>query len=538
MAALGMPPDPACAQVPVETVIQKPAANRAKAPPRRTAPEQVEVDDPEAMPDMPPPAEREDGEDPDSQPEQTADTETRVERSLTPTGGDMPRNTRIPVDGIIEDGTPTPVMVDGLSDLNRDARQPRDRAAFDTPPAGYDALAFQIEQLDPLNDRRTDRLFRFEPYDPKGIRVGSFVLFPETELGFLSNSNLFRAPKPAADWAYEARANLRFVSDWRAHALELRASGRTSLYEKFATEDDRTISLEARGRLDITRLANIEAAISHLMDKDIRALIDAPTNAARRGDITTDRAALTYNQQLGRATLQLRGSVTDVKFENVPAVNGTIISNAARDYTQNDIAVRASWALNRHAAVFADVAHREREYGVAAGDGFLRSSTSERYRLGLAFSPMGAFLRGEISVGYGVQTPKAAGLPTMEGYLLDASLAWKASPLTTFLLTLRSDFYDTTAAGSPGTLSREAGLEMRHAFTRQLIGTIGAKYAISPYTGIVLEDKLFTGELGLDYYLNSNVSLYGRYQHLDFRSTDTTRDYTAEVVRVGVRLRQ
>jgi len=541
-AVLGTHVTPSAAQVPFETTIQKPQPNRGKVTPKRPLPDWVVIEDPEETPDGPPPAEREEGDETEGQGDQlTGSPQTLTERSLSPTAGDDLRRplSRLPVDGPIEDGTPAaPEVVDGLSDLNRDARLRRDRDAFEQPPAGYDALAFQIEQIDPLNDRRTDRLFRFEPYDPRGIRIGSFVLYPEAELGVLSNSNMYRSSPARADWSWDARGTARLVSDWRAHAIELRATGRTSYYERFPTEDDRNLSLEARGRLDITRRTNLEGALSHTMDKDVRALIDAPTNAARRGDITTDRAAAAFNQQFGRATLQLRGGYSDVTFDNVQAVNGSIISNAARNYTQSDGVARLSYALNRQAAVFTEMAYRARDYGVAAGDGFLRSSTSDRYRVGLTFSPLGAFWRGEISVGYGNQTPKAAGLPTMEGFLVDASLAWKMTPITSFLLTLRSDFYDTTAAGSPGTLSREAGLEMRHAFRCYLIGTVGAKYAISPYTGISLEDKLFTGEVGLDYYLNANVSIYGRYQHLEFRSTDATRDYDAEVVRVGVRLRQ
>lgn len=540
-AVLGMTAAPSVAQVPFETTIQKPQANRAKVTPKRTAPEQVDIDDPEAMPDAPPPGEREEGDETEGQGDQTGTPQTLTERSMTPTAGDDMRRplSRIPVDGAMEDGTPTtPEVVDGLSDLNRDARHPRDRDAFEQPPAGYDALAFQIEQIDPLNDRRTDRLFRFEPYDPRGIRIGSFVLYPETELGVLSNNNLYRSSTPRADWSWDARGTARLVSDWRTHAFELRATGRTSYYERFSTEDDRNLAIEARGRLDVTKRTNLEGALSHTIDKDVRALIDAPTNAARRGDITTDRAALTANQQFGRVTVQLRGAYADVNFADVQAVNGSLISNAARNYTQSDAVARTSYALNRQAAVFAEMALRERDYTVAAGDGFLRSSTSDRYRLGLTFSPLGAFWRGEVSVGYGTQTPKAAGLPTMDGFLVDASLAWKMSTITSLLLTVRSDFYDTTAAGSPGTLSREAGLELRHAFHRNLIGTVGAKYAVSPYTGLSLEDKLFTGEAGLDYYLNGNTSIYGRYQHLEFRSTDATRNYDADIVRVGLRWRQ
>lgn len=538
-AALAIVATPANAQIPIETIIQPPPAKRPKAPPRRPVPEQVTVDDPEAM--APPPAETpsqppDDGEEPESE------DAPRTERSMAPSGGnagrDVPGDPRTPVDGLIEDGRPGPVTVDGIADLNRDPRRPEDIATFNGPPAGYDALAFQIEALDPLNDRRTDRLFRFEPYDPVGIRIGSFVIYPEAELGLLSNSNLFRSHTPASDLAWDTRGTVRAVSDWRMHALELRATGRASFYDQYATEDDRMWSLEARGRFDISRRSNFEIALQHLADKDVRALIDAPTNASRRGDISTDRVAAAFNQQFGRVTVQLRGSLSDVNYSSVMSTAGTTINNDSRNYSQGDGAVRIAYALNGRAAAFLEGAFRDRDYSVAPADGIIRSSTSERYRAGVIFSPLGPSLRGEISLGWGWQTPKNGRLPSIEGYLIDSSLAWRASAKTSFLLTLRSEFYDTTASNSPGTLAREAGLEVRHALQRHLIGSVAVRYARSPYESLPLEDKLFTGELGLDYYLNGNVSVHGRLQHLDFQSTDTSRNYIDDIVRVGVRVRQ
>jgi len=59
-----------------------------------------------------------------------------------------------------------------------DTRPREDIDVFENPPAGFDPLLFQIEDLDPIrSNRATTRLFRLEPYDPVGIQVGSFVLF-------------------------------------------------------------------------------------------------------------------------------------------------------------------------------------------------------------------------------------------------------------------------------------------------------------------------------------------------------------------------
>jgi hypothetical protein len=421
--------------------------------------------------------------------------------------------------------------------MSQDPRLAEDIAAFTSPPAGYNPYLYQIE-LDPLADRRTRELFYIEPYFARGIRVGSFVIFPEAQIGATATNNIFRNSARLSDGALEVGANVRAVSDWRTHAVEFRASGLATFYDQFPTEDDRSYAFEARGRLDISKRTNIEVQALHQVDKDRRSQRDSPTDAAERGDVETDRVAFALNQQFNRLSLQLRGSLTDVEFAPVTSTSGALISNAARDSAQREAALRTSWALNSRADVFAEVAVNDREFRVAPDDGILRSSTGERYRVGVTFGPLNTTLRGEVSAGWGWQAPRDGRLGEIEGFIVDANLAWRASALTTFLLTARSDFIDTTTTGSSGALSRQVGLEARHAFRRYLIGTAGIKYTVNPYNAVDVNERDLTTELGFDYYLSRDAIIFARYQHIEFQSTVANSNYADDIVHVGLRVRQ
>ena len=105
--------------------------------------------------------------------------------------------------GIVDGGIDAAEPIEGTEPAAREARDGNDVALFDGPPAGYDPLLFQIEDLNPYVDNRTTkRLFRQEPYDPVGIKVGSFVLFPEVEFGASYYSNVFTRParRPTGRW--------------------------------------------------------------------------------------------------------------------------------------------------------------------------------------------------------------------------------------------------------------------------------------------------------------------------------------------------
>lgn len=440
------------------------------------------------------------------------------------------------VDGRIEVDDPEPSLGPAAAVVH-DARGESDRAAFERPPAGFDPRAFSIEP-EPLLDRRPAQLFRFEPYEPLGIRVGSFILFPVAELGLAVFDNVFRTSgHPRRDIALEVRPGVRAVSDWSAHAVELRAEGIGTFHDDFPSEDDRGALIEARGRLDITRRTNIEALAAWELVPEARGSINAPIVAGERAEIGIVRAAASLNHRFNRLSVQFRGSIAEYDY-SPQSSDLAVAADDDRDYLQKEAAIRTSWLFKPNLSAFGEIAINTRDYGPATSDGIERDSAGERYRLGVSFGSNDAILRGEASIGYGRQHFDAAGLPQIEGILLDANLAWRANALTSLLLRARTDITEAILAGSGGALSHMAGLELRHAFLRQLIGSAGARFTWLDYEGVVLREQELVGLLGLEYYLNREVTLFGRYEHIAFESSEPGRNFNADEVRIGVRVRR
>ena len=234
-----------------------------------------------------------------------------------PRDGDVTPPAEPPLrDGIIDLETPEQPGPEGIDTANVDARPPTEAGAFEWPPAGHDPQLFQTEDIVPLTDRRLNTFFRNEPYQAVGYRIGSFVAFPQLELAGVSYSNALRNPKARADLALEAKPELRLVSNWRWHALELKANGNFSFHDEFSGEDDKNTLLEARGRLDITRNSNVQGLVSQQVTQESRSGVDA-TRASQRADVTTTQAAASLNQRFNRLHVQLRGGVTDIHLGTV-----------------------------------------------------------------------------------------------------------------------------------------------------------------------------------------------------------------------------
>ncbi|MBS0240936.1 MAG: outer membrane beta-barrel protein [Proteobacteria bacterium] len=443
-----------------------------------------------------------------------------------------------PRDGAPERPEPA-APVDGTQPAT-DTRSEVDYQAFHPvePPAGYDARAFSVEP-EPLADRRVRNFARLDPYVPAGVRIGSFTLYSEAELAGVAYSNLFRSHTgERSDVALDTRGTLRLISNWNVHALELAATGLASFHNDFSSEDDRAWNVEARGQLDFTRRANLQAFASHDVAQESRGSVNFGTPSSSRADVVTDRTGLAFNQRFNHLTIQLRGAVTERDYSSkIDETSGALISSLDRDLTQREAAVRATWMFKPTFGAFAETGIDERTYAAAnPADGMSRNSSGERYRVGISLGSTGARLRGEAAVGYLHQGFDDQRLADVSGVIVDANVAWRITGLTSLLVTARTDVGESTVTGSGGSLLRQGGVELKHAFRRNLIATAGVKLSKAEYAGTSVSERDLTSEARLDYVLSREVTLFGRFAHIDYSSSTPSSAYTADEFRLGVRL--
>lgn len=433
---------------------------------------------------------------------------------------------------------------DGIFSATADQRGANERNEFAYPanPGGApddNPLLYQVEQIEPYNpaqNRRPARFASLDPYDPTGIRIGTFVLFPEVEIGAAGFSNVFASPNGRADIAGELRPNLRLVSNWSNHALEFQATGDLSNHREFGSENDRGYRLETRGRLDVTRRTNLQASLRRERGQEDRSAIDAIV-AGPRSNVTTDEAAAALTHRFNRLSIQLRGAITDTNVSD-SVLGGVTVPD--RDETERRVTVRAAWEFKPTFSVFAEVEGNDREFEAAStADNLRRDSDGRRIRAGLSFGNSGEILRGDFSVGYGSQDFDERRLTDADGFIVDANLAWRINGLTSLLFVASSDIPPVTQTVASGAaLERAAGLEIRHAFRNHLIGSAGIGGTRRDYAGIDVDETEFTFSLGLEYFLSREVIAFSRYEHTVFRSDFANSDYEADEVRAGVRLRR
>lgn len=146
-------------------------------------------------------------------------------------------------------------------------------------------------------------------------------------------------------------------------------------------------------------------------------------------------------------------------------------------------------------------------------------------------------LKGQFRVGYGVRNFDEA-LPgeddSTDQLSFSGTLTYVYSPKASFDLSASNDFSNSASGVSQEIFSVRAGGKFE--FTPQWSAVAGLSFESSDYESS-RQDDFFTGDVGVVYAMNENISFSGSYV---FRSNDSnTRDYdfSSNILSAGVSLR-
>jgi hypothetical protein len=169
--------------------------------------------------------------------------------------------------------------------------------------------------------------------------------------------------------------------------------------------------------------------------------------------------------------------------------------------------------------------------------GLQRDSTGWTAKAGSTFA-FSRKLTGEIALGYLERNYKDPSLQQLQGVLFDASLIYSLSALTNIKLTAATVAGETTVPGTAGILTRNAGIEVEHAFRRWLIGAVKFNYGNDDYVGSTRKDDRFAISAALTYKLNRLMQVKGEVRQEWLNSTVPGVDYTATILLLGLRLQR
>ena len=166
--------------------------------------------------------------------------------------------------------------------------------------------------------------------------------------------------------------------------------------------------------------------------------------------------------------------------------------------------------------------------------GVARGSDGWRARAGVEFARLG-WLTGEASAGWAHRHYRDPSLEDVSGLIVDASLVWRATPLTTVTLRANSEIGETTLPGASAVSVRQGSIAVDHAFRRWLIGTVSVIYGTEDYEGAGRTDDRLSLLAALTYRFNRYTAMRTEVRREQLRSNVAGNDYTANIALLGLR---
>jgi hypothetical protein len=375
-----------------------------------------------------------------------------------------------------------------------------------------------------------------KPFDPTGVRVGDLKLTPyvEEDGGWASNPGLTAGPQRGS--AFETtEAGAALQSDWSRSDLHGRLKGAYTDYFDDPNANTPTASGTLDGRYDASRDLSFDAeGRFNISEQTLTSLGVGPgTSSTEHPLVSTYGATLGGAQKLGDLTLALHATIDRTIYESV----GTI-DLASDDFNDWGLRGRVSYRLSDAISPFVELGVDARRYdSVIDYSGYDRNSDGWQAVAGatLAFTRE---LTGEASFGYGARAYVDPRLQNFGGPVIDASLVWSATPLTTVTAKAQTTLGDSVEAGASGVLTRAYSLDVAHELTRAFTLGATASWSGEDYVGVAQRDSTTTFGLRAEYHVSRELVLKASASRQLYDSNAANSNYVADVFMLGLKLQR
>jgi hypothetical protein len=371
-----------------------------------------------------------------------------------------------------------------------------------------------------------------KPFDPVGLYVGNLKLTPyiEEDVGYASNPfGAAEAAKGSALSTTEIGVGLQ--SNWSRNELSGQAKlgyneyfqtpGASAPYGSgqvdYRVDASRDLTFDTEGRFNLASETNSQLGLGGATSD---TLTQVSTYGATAGLIN----------KFGDFSIGLHGTVDRVQYQG-----GTLETD---DYTDYGLKLRAGYRLSDAVQPFAEVDGDVRDYdSTVDASGYDRASDGLAGKAGVTLN-ISEMLKGEASLGYGARDYRDPRLPNVGTPLVDASLIWSVTPLTTITGRTATLLQDAVVPGASADINRSYTINVDHALTERVKLGVNAGISTDNYIGDNQHDITYTLGGTAEYHLSRDVVLKASAQHLQLVSNLPGSSYTSDTVLLGVRLQR
>ena len=227
---------------------------------------------------------------------------------------------------------------------------------------------------------------------------------------------------------------MQIKSAWPVHELGATLRGSYFAYDNLPSLNRPSADTKVMGRYDFNRDLRFEGEGRFLLGTDNPGSPNLQADLAKLPIFTTWGATAGLAQRFNRLDLAVKGSVDRTTFQNSELTDGTSVSNEDRNYNQYRVQGRVSYKFTPGLKPFVEIDADKRIHDSEATG---RDSHALTPKAGVTFELL-RYLTGEVSAGYTNRENASPTFQPLKGFVVDGSLVWVATGLTTATFTASS----------------------------------------------------------------------------------------------------
>lgn len=393
-----------------------------------------------------------------------------------------------------------------------------------------------------MRDRFTAVTDRYQPaFDPEPRRIGGLVLNGDLGLAVRQDSNIYARNTGSVgrieDTIFVIAPQVMLRTDWSNHQIDAGFNAESRQYQDQSDESATDVNGYVGGRLDVTRDFRLRGQVGAQQAYEQRYAPSNLGNYAEQPEVK--RTTGEVSAELFRDRLRVQGTIgaSTEDLGVVPLVEGGSIDLNFRDYTNQYVSGRVSYAMSPNLAVFV--------LGRADTIDYDRAGTAERpdrdvdrmtALVGVNFE-LAAPFRGEIGVGY-IQEDKFGSDADFDGLSANARVQWFITELTTLTFGANRDVYDPGVPNARTVVSTRLQARADHEFLRNVLGFVDVESENREFQDINRTDDLVYATIGAAYKLNKRARLEASYARRQMETNSDpafAQDFDQNVFSLGVR---
>jgi hypothetical protein len=377
-------------------------------------------------------------------------------------------------------------------------------------------------------------------YDPIGVPLGAFRMYPSIGIGLDYDSNVYRTDGgERGDLLARVRPAVRIGADWSRYALEASIEAESWEYAVHRRERYLDAATRIAGRIDIRRGLQFEAGLGLAHLHEPRGDVDGDGNAEPITFLRwTGEAAVAL--QSGRFGYSIGGTYRRLDFNDVPATGGGSLNQDDRDRQTWTVEGRIGYDPLPDTELYVAGRYGLADFTASTDDsGINRDSRTQQLVVGTALD-LGGITILNLAIGWMAQQFADSRLQPAMGLAASGNATVNVTALTTVTGTLARDLNATVTSGASAYTQTNARLKVDHELLRNLLLSASVAARRLAFHGIDRQDTHWGASLAGEWLINrmARISLQYDFGQRLSEGDAATHDWQRHAVMLRLELQR